>query len=92
MRKRNILPFSIALVLVLVAFSALSISSVAENNRWTLASINPWNGVEAVAYVISYFSRTGLWTTYAITLGLASVLWFGVYMLITTLFKRRKED
>lgn len=91
MRKHNILSFSIAFVLVLVAFSAISISSVAENDRWMLASINPWNGVEGVAFVVSYFLRTGLWSTYAITLGLASVLWFGVYMLITTLLKRRKE-
>lgn len=92
MRKRNILSFSIALVFVLVAFSALSISSVAENDRWTLVAINPWNGVEAVAFVISYFLRTGLLGTYAITLGLASVLWFGVYVFIKTLFKAKKED
>lgn len=93
MRKFNAWAFILSLLVVLVAFSAVSISSVAENDKWALASINPWNGVEGVAFVISYFLRTGLWSTYLVTIGLALMLWFGIYKLmakIASLFKAER--
>lgn len=89
MKKINKPALLISFLTLTVACSALSISSVAENLRYSWEGINPWNGVEGIAFTISYFLRTGLTVTMLITIGVLALLWWRLY----TLFNRwlRKE-
>lgn len=86
MKKFNKLAFILSFMLLTFACSFISISSVAENHRWALESINPWNGIEGVAFVIGYFLRTGYFT-YVITVGLFLLLWWAVYLLFSYIMK-----
>lgn len=81
----------ISFVIVLIACSALSVSSVAENYRWTLEALNPLSGIEAIAFVISYLLRIGAVGSYTIAICLLLIIGTAIYLVlsgITKLIKR----
>ena len=59
MKNKNILILIISFIILLVACSALSMSAVASNYRYTWVAMNPWNGVEGIAFTVGYFLHTG---------------------------------
>ena len=54
MKNKNILILIISFIILLVACSALSMSAVASNYRYTWVAMNPWNGVEGIAFTVGY--------------------------------------
>ena len=52
MKKINILFLIISFIILVIACSALSMSAVASNYRYTWIAMNPWNGVEGIAFTI----------------------------------------
>lgn len=86
--KNISLPILIISFLILaLACSALSMSSVASNYRFTWVAINPWNGVEGIAFTIGYFLRTGRTVSLLISTGLLLVIWWRLYAVIRRTFR-----
>ena len=67
---------------------ALSMSAVASNYRYTWVAMNPWNGVEGIAFTVGYFLHTGKTVSMLITIGLLLVIWWRLYALIHRTFIR----
>ena len=67
MKNKNILILIISFIILLVACSALSMSAVASNYRYTWVAMNPWNGVEGIAFTVGYFLHTGKTVSMLIT-------------------------
>ena len=77
MKNKNILILIISFIILLVACSALSMSAVASNYRYTWVAMNPWNGVEGIAFTVGYFLHTGKTVSMLITIGLLLVIFTG---------------
>ena len=88
MKNKNILILIISFIILLVACSALSMSAVASNYRYTWVAMNPWNGVEGIAFTVGYFLHTGKTVSMLITIGLLLVIWWRLYALIHRTFIR----
>lgn len=88
MKKINKLALLLSFVVLAVAFGILSMTSMPEELRYSWQGINPWNGVEGVAFTVSYFLHTGNGTTYALTIGLVVLIWWRLY----SLFNRIKHQ
>ena len=86
MKNKNILILIISFIILLVACSALSMSAVASNYRYTWVAMNPWNGVEGIAFTVGYFLHTGKTVSMLITIGLLLVIWWRLYALIHRTF------
>lgn len=82
MNRLKIKLFCASLVIVMIACSALSFVSVAENHRWTLSTLNPLNGIESIAFVVSYFSGMGAAASYTITAVILLAISSGLYFLM----------
>lgn len=85
MKRVNKLSLIISFIAVVAACSAISVSASAENLRWTLESINPWNGIEGLAFVMGYLLNSGGFLAYTISIGLFVMLWWGLYVIIARL-------
>ncbi|MDE6451094.1 MAG: hypothetical protein K2L23_02165, partial [Odoribacter sp.] len=74
MKKINLLFLLLSFIILIVACSALSMSSVASNYRFTWVAMNPWNGIEGIAFTIGYFLHTGETTSLLLSLGLLLIM------------------
>lgn len=88
MKKINIIILAISFVILVLACSALSMSAVASNYRYTWVAMNPWNGVEGIAFTVGYFLRTDKTVSLLITVGLLVVIWWRLYALLRRTFCR----
>lgn len=88
MKKINLLFLVLSLIILIVACSALSMSSVASNYRFTWVAMNPWNGIEGIAFTIGYFLHTGKTVSLLLSLGLLLVMWWRLYALLKRTFAR----
>lgn len=88
MKNINILILIISFIILVLACSALSMSSVASNYRFTWVAMNPWNGVEGIAFTVGYFLRIGKGASMLISIGLLFVIWWRLYALIHRSFIR----
>lgn len=88
MKKINIIILAISFVILVLACSALSMSAVASNYRYTWVAMNPWNGVEGIAFTVGYFLHTGKAVSLLITVGLLLVIWWRLYALLHRTFCR----
>ncbi len=78
----------ISFLLLVLICSALSMSSVASNYRFTPAAMNPWNGVEGIAFTIGYFLHTDKSISMLIGIGLLFFMWWRIYLLLKRTFRR----
>lgn len=88
MKNINKLILIISFLILVLACSALSMSSVASNYRYTWVAMNPWNGVEGIAFSVGYFLHTGKAVSLLITIGLLLIIWWRLYALIKRTFTR----
>lgn len=88
MKTTNIWFLIISFILLTMACSALSMSSVASNYRFTPVAMNPWNGVEGIAFTIGYFLHTGKSASMLIAIGLLLIMWWRLYLLLRRTFGR----
>lgn len=88
MKNINKLVLIISFLILVLACSALSMSSVASNYRYTWVAMNPWNGVEGIAFSVGYFLHTGKAISLLITLGLLLIIWWRLYALTKRTFNR----
>lgn len=79
--KINKLAFILSLLTLIVACSLLSMTSVHKEYRFTWVAMNPWNGVEGIAYTIKHFLHTSKLITNILTTGLMLVIWWRLYAL-----------
>ncbi len=86
MKKINILLLIISFIILVIACSALSMSAVASNYRYTWIAMNPWNGVEGIAFTIGYFLHTGKTVSLLLSLGLLLIMWWRLYALLKRTF------
>ncbi len=86
MKKINILFLIISFIILVIACSALSMSAVASNYRYTWIAMNPWNGVEGIAFTIGYFLHTGKTVSLLLSLGLLLIMWWRLYALLKRTF------
>lgn len=83
------LPILILSFLILVlACSAISMSAVDRAYRFTWTTLNPWNGVEGIAFTLGRFLHTGKTANCLLTSGLLLVVWWRLYALIRRTFNR----
>lgn len=81
------LPIVLLSFLILVlACSALSMSAVDSQYRFTWVAMNPWNGVEGIAFTVGYFLHTGKAVSLLLTAVLLLVIWWRIYALIRRTF------
>lgn len=80
----------ISFLLLVLGCSALSMSAAPGNYRFTWAGMNPWNGVEGIAFSVGYFLHTGKAASLLITIGLLGVIWWRLYALIRRTFGNRR--
>lgn len=78
----------LSFVILVAACSALSMSAVGKEYRFTLVAMNPWNGVEGIAYTIRHFLHIGTGSSMAIGIGLLLVMWWRLYLLLKRTFGR----
>lgn len=83
MKKINKLALILSLVTLIVACSVLSMTSVAKEYRFTWVAMNPWNGVEGIAFTIGYFLHTTKVVTSLLTALLLAVIWWRLYALFS---------
>lgn len=88
MKKQKILILIISFLVLVLACSALSMSAVAREYRFTWVAMNPWNGVEGIALTIGHFFHTKPTTNLLITIGILLVIWWRIYALIYRTFIR----
>lgn len=88
MKNINILILIISFIIVVIACSALSMSAVASNYRFTWVAMNPWNGVEGIAFTIGYFLHAGKTVSMLLSIGLLLIIWWRIYALIRRTFGR----
>ena len=88
MKNINIPILIISFIILVIACSLLSMSSVASNYRYTWVAINPWNGVEGIAFTVGYFLHTSKPVSMFITAGLLVVIWWRLYALLRRTFGR----
>ncbi|MEG0794952.1 MAG: hypothetical protein RR397_00395 [Odoribacter sp.] len=86
MKNINKLILAISFIILLIACSALSMSAVAGEYRFTWVAMNPWNGVEGIAFTIGYFLHTGKAVSLTIGIGLLFVIWWRLYKVICNFF------
>ena len=86
MKKINILFLIISFIILVIACSALSMSAVASNYRYTWIAMNPWNGVEGIAFTIGYFLHTGKTVSLLLSLGLLLIMWWRLCALLKRTF------
>ena len=89
MKKINLLFLLLSFIILIVACSALSMSSVASNYRFTWVAMNPWNGIEGIAFTIGYFLHTGETTSLLLSLGLLLIMWWRLDALLKRTFTRQ---
>lgn len=83
------IPFLIlSFLLLVIACSALSMSAVAREYRFTWVAMNPWNGVEGIAYTVRHFLHTSPSISMLITLPLLSIIWWRIYALLRATFRK----
>lgn len=88
MKKINIIILVISFVILVLACSALSMSAVASNYRYTWVAMNPWNGVEGIAFSVGYFLHTDKTVSLLISIGVLLIIWWRLYALLHRTFCR----
>lgn len=88
MRNINITILVTSFIILVLACSALSMSAVASNYRFTWVAMNPWNGVEGIAFTIGHFLYTGKGTSLILSIGILLVIWWRLYALLHRTFRR----
>lgn len=64
----------------LVVFGCYGIlNTKREEFRYTWVGLNPWNGVEGLAFTVRYFLHTSVAVTYIITVALLFLIWWRLY-------------
>ncbi len=78
----------ISFILLLILCSALSMFSVTSTYRFTWVAMNPWNGVEGIAFTIRHFLHMEQTTSLFLAIGLLFIIWWRIYALIRRSWKR----
>lgn len=95
MKRIHILFLSLSFIILVIACSLLSMSAVASNYRFTLVAMNPWNGVEGIAFTIGYFLHTSATASMCIAIVLLLIIWWRLYAVLIRTFghlaKRNKK-
>lgn len=82
MKRTNILILLISFLLTVMACSALSMSAVVREYRFTWVAMNPWNGVEGISLTVSRFLHTSPQVSLSIAIILLLIIWWRIYALI----------
>lgn len=83
MKNINKTAFIVSLLVLIAAFSVLSMTSMPEEFRYTWVGLNPWNGVEGLAFTVRYFLHTSVAVTYIITVALLFLIGGGFMLFFT---------
>lgn len=86
MKNLNKIALIVSFIVLLAAFSILSMSSVPVEFRYTLTGINPWRGVEGLAFTVNHFLHTGIFLTYACTIALIFLIWWRLYAIFSRIW------
>ncbi len=86
MKNLNKTALIVSFLILLVAFSALGMTSVPQEYRYTLNGMNPWRGIEGLAFTVSYFLHTGTFLTYLCTLALVLLIWWRLYAIFNRIW------
>lgn len=79
--KINKLALILSLLTLIIACSLLSMFSVGKDYRFTWVVMNPWKGVEGIAYTVGHFLHTSKLVTNLLAGVLLLVVWWRLYAL-----------
>lgn len=79
--KINKLALILSLLTLIIACSLLFMFSVGKDYRFTWVVMNPWNGVEGIAYTVGRFLHTSKLVTNLLAGVLLLVVWWRLYAL-----------
>lgn len=79
--------FILSLIVLIVAFGVLSMTSVPKEFRYTWNGMNPWNGVEGLAFTVRYFLHTSVTVTYLVTISLIFLIWWRLYAIFNRIWR-----
>lgn len=87
--KNLSIPFLLlSFAIVVIACSGLSMSAVRREYRFTWVAMNPWNGVEGIAFTVKHFLHISSSTSMLIAIALLLVIWWRIYALLCRTFQR----
>lgn len=86
MKNLNKIALITSFLVLLVAFSVLSMTSVPQELRYTWKGLNPWNGVEGLAFTIRYFLHASVTLTYLLTAVLILLVWWRLYAIFNRIW------
>ncbi|MCX4291776.1 MAG: hypothetical protein OSJ36_08335 [Odoribacter sp.] len=86
MKNLNKTALIISFLVLLIAFSVLSMISVPKEFRYTLNGMNPWRGIEGLAFTVKHFLHTGTTFTYLCTVALIFLLWWRLYSIFNRIW------
>ncbi|MCR9012194.1 hypothetical protein [Gabonibacter chumensis] len=89
MKNKNKITILIALLVLIITFSIISMITSPADIRFSWAGINPWNTVKGVFYMFNRYIRVNAWVNYSLTVLLIAYLWWRIYALVGR-FRRRQ--
>lgn len=92
MKNINKRTLFLSLLILLIAFSAVSMIASPAEVRYTWTGINPWNGIQGIPMTLNRFLNLGAGVTYTLSALIVAYLWWRIYALITKLGKRRTSE
>ncbi|WP_294142385.1 hypothetical protein [uncultured Sanguibacteroides sp.] len=89
MKNKNKITLLMALLILIIVFSIISVITTPASMRFSWNGINPWNTVKGVFYMFNRYIHVNAWVNYSLTVLLIAYLWWRIYALVGR-FRRRQ--
>ena len=82
MKTINKTSLFLALIILVIAFSIISMIAAPAEMRYSRHGLNPWNTVQAVPLMFKRFFKTDDWIIYSLSALIIVYLWWRIYALV----------
>ena len=82
MKTINKTSLLLALIILAIAFSIISMIAAPAEIRYTWHGLNPWNTVQAVPLMFKRFLIMDDWIIYSLSVLIIAYLWWRIYALV----------
>ena len=82
MKTINKTSLFLALIILAIAFSIISMIAAPAEMRYSWPGLNPWNTVQAVPLMFKRFFKTDDWIIYSLSVLIIVYLWWRIYALV----------
>ena len=82
MKTINKTSLLLALIILAIAFSIISMIAAPAEIRYSWHGLNPWNTVQAVPLMFKRFLKMDDWIIYSLSVLIIAYLWWRIYALV----------